>query len=88
MRRIRRIALLVCNALVLIWLYFKMTKDTVSDFMGIFFWSVVMFLILYNIYALILYNFYNRNEEKKVNIEALYYLLFFLPVIVLYWFTS
>jgi len=62
--------------------------NSVSDFMGVFFWSVIAFLILYNLYALILYNLYSKNALKKIGVEVLYYLLFFLPVIILHLFVS
>ena len=85
----RKYLLIAINAIIILWLI-KITyfPKIGTDFFGIFFIFVIIFLIIYNLYALFLYKFYPINKQHNILIEFLFIILLLIPFFLVWYFTS
>ena len=79
----RRLTLGIINALSLLWLLYVVKKGD-TDFMGLWVFIAIVMLFLFNLYALVLGNFILKNAEKKMHLEALFFILLFLPILIFF----
>ncbi|MBT1710561.1 hypothetical protein KK062_20120 [Fulvivirgaceae bacterium PWU5] len=80
----RRISIVLINAAILFMLARIILFDENSDALGAFGIASLIFLFVYNVYALILYNVFWENPRKLWYLEAAYVLLLLLPMIFLH----
>ncbi len=88
MKFFRRIAIQVINVIVLLWLTKVFFLDGSTDVFGLFFILTLLFLIVYNIYAVVLYNIFFKNANHFYYIEVGFLILLSLPIALLWYFTS
>jgi hypothetical protein len=81
LKAFRRIAILLINAAVLILFVKVVFFDGTSDTAGAFGIVCIIFLFIFNVYALILYNVFWDNPRKLWYLEALYLALLLLPIL-------
>ena len=78
MSRFRKLALLSINAVVATWwLSLVFGKDTNTDFLGILLFAVLLFMVAFNIYAVVLSKYFIKNDN------SLYIKLFFATLLLL-----
>jgi hypothetical protein len=80
----RRISIVLINAAALFLLARVILFGENSDALGAFGIASLIFLFIYNVYALILYNVFWENPQKLWYLEAAYFLLLLLPMIFLH----
>ena len=88
MKAFRRISIVLINAAVLLLFAKVILFDDTSDTVGIFGIVCMIFLFVFNVYALILYNFFWENPRKLWYLEAAYLLLLSLPILFVISLTS
>lgn len=88
MKAFRRISIVLINAAVLFLLARVILFGESSDTLGAFGIASLIFLFIYNVYALILYNVFWENPKKLWYVEVAYALLLLLPMIFLHNLTS
>jgi hypothetical protein len=84
LKAFRRISIVLINAAILFLLARIILVDESSDTLGAFGIASLIFLFIYNVYALILYNVFWENPRKLWYLEAAYFLLLLLPMIFLH----
>jgi hypothetical protein len=87
MKRFRRLAIASINAVILGWILKVFLFDGTSDSVGIFFIISIVFLIVYNLYNMLVYNLFPGTSRRILFVELLY--VFFsiaadIPAVVLY----
>ena len=88
MNNIRRYAILLINALMLIWLLKLIYIDKVNDSVGVLILIAIVFLIFYNLYSLLLYNLFGKRPNKGVFYNGIFFILLVLPILVIWYYTS
>lgn len=83
MKAFRRISIVLVNAVILSLLARVILFGESSDALGAFGIASLIFLFVYNVYALILYNFFWDNPRKLWYLEAVYFILLLIPMIFL-----
>lgn len=86
----RKYLILFLNLVILIWFVyvFFIPKEISTDFFGLFFFFIIGFWILFNIYTLLLYKYYFINEEHNIILEVVFVLLLLLPFLILWYLSS
>lgn len=59
-----------------------------TDFFGLFIVFMIVYLILYNIYTLLLYEFFYKNKNRVLFIEFLFLVFLLLPFFLIIYLTS
>jgi hypothetical protein len=62
--------------------------DSDSDVIGLFAILMLLFLLIFNIYAFVLLKFYPKNERKNWSVELGFTILLLLPVLILLYFST
>jgi|GEM_PF-2147522 len=85
MLKYRKFIIVLPNLIAISWLIklFCFSTDS-TDFMGILFWGVIFILIIYDIYSILLYNKFPKNEKRVLYIEIVFTLLSVAPIFLLY----
>jgi hypothetical protein len=87
MNRFRKLLILSINAVVAAWwLNLIFGKDTNTDFLGILLIAVLLFMVAFNIYALIIVKLFLRKEV--VYTELLFTVLLAIPFFLLWYLTT
>lgn len=84
MRQVRKYIILLLNLLVIGWILKVWFFDTNSDTASVFVVFSIVFLILFDAYAVLIINLFNRMESKNIGTEIGFYICLFLPFIALY----
>jgi len=75
----RRFVILLINALILFWLFRIIYNGSNTDFFGIFYLGVLLFIAVYNIYALIVFNYFPENVERSASLEIWFCVALIIP---------
>ena len=85
----RKYLIIIINVVIASWLIKIIFYPKYStDFFGFFLFVILGFWVLYDIFSILLYKFYLRNESHKFYIEIGFVLLLLLPIFLLWYFTS
>ena len=84
MSNLRRFEIALLNILILGWLVKEMMFSEVSDVLGGFILIVLILLIFYNIYALVIFNYFKWNYSNKIVVELIYLLLLLSPIMIFF----
>ncbi len=84
---IKIFAILFFNIVVLSWLIKVTFFDKDADFIGLLTIGTFLFLILFNVYAVILYFIFNRRWKNWVSV-IVFFVLLVIPFIILWKITS
>ncbi len=85
----RKYTIFIINIVIIFWLIRTVFYPKFStDFFGFFLFIALGFWILYIIYSVLLHRFYFKNESHTLYIKIGFVLLLFLPIFLLWYFTS
>jgi hypothetical protein len=80
----RKYVIVVINIIISVWLIWVMFFDkSNTDFIGLFFAFMIVFLIIYNVYSLLLYKYFHINKNRNILIEFLFLLFLLLPFLLI-----
>jgi len=79
----RKYTIWLINTIVFVWaskeIFFSKGPD---DFFGIFFLVGMVFMICYNIYAILVFVLFKKIKSDLIYIEVLYYILLVIPFLL------
>ena len=84
MNAFRRGVIVLVNAAVLLLVLKVVLFDETNDGVGAFGIAAFIFLFIYNVYALVIYNTFWENPRRLISIELVYVVLLILPVLFLW----
>jgi hypothetical protein len=84
MKSLRRLEIGIINVIILGYLVKEMYSADVSDTLGMFTLIVIFFLIIFNIYAVIILNYFKWDFRNKVLTESLFLFLLLAPIIAVW----
>jgi hypothetical protein len=85
----RKYIIITINIVIAFWLFKTVFYPKYStDFFGLFLFMVLVFWLLYDVYSLLVYKFYFKNESGTLYIEIGFVILILLPIFLLWFFTS
>jgi hypothetical protein len=88
MLRFRRLLIFGVNVLTLLWLLKVIYLDPASDTVGLFGIATLVFLVVYNLYAALVYIFFPTTKHLTSWLEGAFIGVLSLPFALLYIFTS
>jgi hypothetical protein len=84
----RKSIIIIIDLIILLWLLKVILLDKSSDVVGLFTVLTIIFLLLYNAYAYLVYKVYFRKARNNFFTEALYVFLLIVPIILLWRYTK
>ena len=88
MLRYRKLLVAVIDLIMVGYLIYAACEFGDGDFFGIFLFYTIGFIIIYNLYALLVYFSFRLIKPRKIAIEACYFLLMLIPFYILYRYTN
>ena len=76
--------IVLINLLCFSWILKVFFLDSNSDTIGLFVVFGILFLFIFNLFALIIYFLFKLNKKSLIVFDILFYILIFFPFLILY----